>query len=61
MNVVYLSSTKRPWPTKSIDAVMEAQKVLVEVMLTLRQVVCAKGQLPTLPQSARVGWGTPRC
>ena len=46
---------------KSIDAVREAQKVLVEVMLTLRQVVCAKGQLPTLPQSARVGWGTPRC
>ncbi len=28
---------------KSIDAVMEAQKDLVEIVHTLRQVVCVKG------------------
>lgn len=32
-----------PMAYKSIDAVMEAQKDLVEVMHTLRQVVCVKG------------------
>jgi tRNA-splicing ligase RtcB len=32
-----------PAAYKSIDAVMEAQRDLVEVMYTLRQVVCVKG------------------
>ena len=32
-----------PAAYKSIDAVMEAQKDLVEVVHTLRQVVCVKG------------------
>ena len=32
-----------PMAYKSIDAVMEAQKDLVEVVHTLRQVVCVKG------------------
>jgi len=32
-----------PMAYKSIDAVMEAQKDLVEIVHTLRQVVCVKG------------------
>jgi tRNA-splicing ligase RtcB len=32
-----------PAAYKSIDAVMEAQRDLVEVLHTLRQVVCVKG------------------
>jgi len=32
-----------PAAYKSIDAVMEAQKDLVEIVHTLRQVVCVKG------------------
>ncbi len=32
-----------PGAYKSIDAVMEAQKDLVEIVHTLRQVVCVKG------------------
>ena len=32
-----------PMAYKSIDAVMEAQRDLVDVVLTLRQVVCVKG------------------
>jgi tRNA-splicing ligase RtcB len=32
-----------PMAYKSIDAVMEAQEDLVELVHTLRQVVCAKG------------------
>jgi tRNA-splicing ligase RtcB (3'-phosphate/5'-hydroxy nucleic acid ligase) len=32
-----------PMAYKSIDAVMEAQRDLVEVVHTLRQVVCVKG------------------
>jgi tRNA-splicing ligase RtcB len=32
-----------PGAYKSIDAVMEAQRDLVEVVHTLRQVVCVKG------------------
>jgi tRNA-splicing ligase RtcB len=33
-----------PMAYKSIDALMEAQRDLVEVVHTLRQVVCVKGQ-----------------
>jgi RNA-splicing ligase RtcB len=36
-------STKRQIAYKSIDAVMEAQRDLVDVVHTLRQVVCVKG------------------
>jgi tRNA-splicing ligase RtcB len=32
-----------PMAYQSIDAVMEAQRDLVDVVLTLRQVVCVKG------------------
>ena len=32
-----------PMAYKSIDAVMEAQKDLVDIVHTLRQVVCVKG------------------
>ena len=32
-----------PAAYKSIDSVMEAQKDLVEIMYTLKQVVCVKG------------------
>jgi len=32
-----------PMAYKSIDAVMEAQKDLVEIVHTLRQIVCVKG------------------
>ncbi|MCA1733450.1 MAG: RtcB family protein, partial [Acidobacteria bacterium] len=32
-----------PMAYKSIDAVMAAQKDLVEVLHTLRQVICVKG------------------
>jgi tRNA-splicing ligase RtcB len=32
-----------PSAYKSIDAVMEAQKDLVEIVYTLKQVVCVKG------------------
>ena len=34
---------ERPMAYKSSDAVMEAQRDLVEVVDTLRQVVCVKG------------------
>jgi tRNA-splicing ligase RtcB (3'-phosphate/5'-hydroxy nucleic acid ligase) len=37
-----MSSAKRRWH-KSIDAVMEAQRDLVDVVHTLRQMVCVKG------------------
>ena len=37
------SSTKRRWPTSPLDDVMNAQKDLVEIVHTLRQVVCVKG------------------
>jgi len=36
-------SMKTPMAYKSIDAVMEAQRDLVDVVHTLRQVVCMKG------------------
>ena len=38
-----MMAVKTPMAYKSIDAVMEAQRDLVDVVHTLRQVVCVKG------------------